>query len=99
MPGTNYNERLPDLQNPGQYPYIQFHQYRDGSWTRHDETPYNESHAHGHITGSYKETDLTGSHKHLQVAFLHNYTTQGKSTTLELNHDEKIGASQVHRTQ
>ena len=94
---NDYNHRLPDLQLPGVYPYIRFYQFRDGSWKRQDETPGYESHARGHITGSYEERDNTGSHKKFEVAYKHDYTQQGKSSTVELNHDEKIGASQVAR--
>ena len=90
-----YNSRIPDLQVPGDYPYIRFYQFRDGSWERIDETPGHESRSHGHITGSFEETDFQGSHKHLQVGFQHNYTTQGKSETTEGNHDHKVGGSTV----
>jgi hypothetical protein len=94
----NYNKRVPDLSPPGQYPYVEFWQFRDGSWTRRDVTPGSETHAHGHITGSFHETDVHGSHKHFQVGMKHDYTVAGHTSTVEMNQHRKHGGSTVDQT-
>ena len=76
-------------------PYIRFNQFRDGSWTRQIEYPGYESYSRGHLLGSFYEYDFNASHKNLTVFNRHDYTTQGKSTTVDWNHDEKINASTV----
>jgi hypothetical protein len=86
---------LPNLQNPGVYPYVRFEQFRDGSWNRVDETPNNESQAQGHKLGSFEETDNSSGHKHLKVGQSFDYAAQGHTSTVDYNHHNKIGGSTV----
>ena len=93
-----YNQRIPDLQLPCGYPYIQFTQHRDGSWERQCVESGFESRSHGHVNGSFEELDYLGSHKSLHIGVLHTYTMGGKTTSVEGNHDEKIGGGTVAYT-
>jgi hypothetical protein len=90
-----YNQRMPDLQLPCDYPYVHFYQFRDGSWDRRCVESGFESKSHGHISGSFEETDYLGSKKSLHVGRKHEYVVGGKTETSEGNHDEKIGGSHV----
>lgn len=94
----NYNKRMPDMQPPGEYPYVRMYQFRDGSWWRQDETPGNESYSRGHISGSYHETDVEGSHKKFESSMKHEYTTQGHTSTVDMNQHRKHGGSTVDQT-
>lgn len=96
-PAANTNNRLPDLTLPGEYPYVRFYQYRDGSWERQDEFPGNEGWSKGHISGTYIEHTPLGGTKHFSTNTHHEYIVGGHSQTAELNHDVKIGASVVNR--
>ena len=89
------NQRIPDLQQPGVYPYIEFTQFRDGSWERRCVDSGFESYSSGHVLGNYEETDYLGNHKHLHTGMQHIYALGGKSETTEGNHDEKIDGGHV----
>jgi uncharacterized Zn-binding protein involved in type VI secretion len=90
-----YNQRMPDLTLPCDYPYVHFYQYRDGSWERQSVEKGFEERSHGHITGSFEQVDYLGSHKKLDVGAKHNYTIGGKTSTTENNHDTKTGGSEA----
>ena len=92
---TNTNVRLPELMLPGEYPYIRFEQFRDGSWKRIDETPNNESQASGHKLGSFEETDNSSGHKRLKVGQSFDYSAKGHTSTIDLNHHNKVGGGTV----
>ncbi len=92
---SNTNVRFPQLMAPGEYPYVRFTQFRDGSWERTDETPNNESQALGHKLGSHEETDNSSGHKHLKVGQSFEYAAQGHTSTVDFNSHNKIGGSTV----
>jgi hypothetical protein len=96
-PAHNLNQRLPDLQLPGDYPYVRHFQFRDGSWTRQDETPGSESYSRGHITGTFTEHTVTGGYKSHTAGSSHHYTTEGTTETTDLNRHGKVGSSTVHQ--
>lgn len=80
---------------PGDYPYVRFEQFRDGSWNRVDETPNNESQAMGHKLGTFEEVDNSAGHKHLKMGQSFNYSKLGHTSTVDLNHHNKVGGSTV----
>jgi len=92
---SNTNSRLSQLNPPGAnaYPYIEFTQYRDGSWKRKIVYPGRESTSHGDMNGSFWESDPNGSKKDHTIADRWEYTQHGKTQTVEANHDSKIGGS------
>jgi len=95
---TDKNQKLPDLANNGTYPYVDFYQFRDGSWHRQDSTPGSESLGWGHKTGSYHEFASDGSWKHFSTNTVHNYNQGGTTSTTEGNHHTKIAGSSVKQT-
>ena len=99
MPASNTAIRGPALQQPGQYPYIDFTQFRSGSFEREDSTPGSESHAKGHRGGSFEETGVDGSHRHFSVGPKHEYNQSGKTDTTELNQHSKTGGGTVSQIQ
>jgi len=80
---------------PGDYPYVRFEQFRDGSWNRVDETPNNESQAFGHKLGTFEEVDNSAGHKQLKMGQSFDYSKLGHTSTVDLNHHNKIGGSTV----
>ena len=80
---------------PGQYPYVRFTQFRDGSATRVDETPGNESQAQIHKLGSFEEVDNSGGHKHLKVGQSFDYSALGHTSTVDSNIHERVGGGKV----
>ena len=65
------NQRIPDLQLPGVYPYVEFTQFRDGSWERRCVEAGFESQSSGHVLGNYEEIDYLGNHKRLHTGMEH----------------------------
>jgi hypothetical protein len=92
---SNTNVRMPELMTPGEYPYVRFTQFRDGSWRREDETPNNESQGFGHILGTFEETDNSSGHKHLKVGQSFHYAALGHTDTVDYNSHNKTGGSTV----
>lgn len=95
---SDKNVKIPNLANNGSYPYVDFSQFRDGSWYRQDSTPNNESIAFGHKKGSFHEFGPDGSWKHFSTNTVHNYNQGGTSETTEGNHHSKIGGSSATQT-
>ena len=92
------NKKLPDLANNGTYPYVDFTQFRSGSWTREDSTPGNESYSYGHISGSHHEFGPSGEYKHFSTSVASHYNQGGTSTTTEGNHHNKVSGSSASQT-
>jgi len=94
-PAANSNQRIPPLSLPSEYPYVEFSQYRDGSWERRDVFHGNEGVAHGHITGTYVEHASDGGGRQLIANNFHHYTTGGHTETVDKNQHNKVGGSVV----
>lgn len=97
-PSLNYNLRLPPLTYPGTYPFVKLEHFRDGSWSRQDETPNNETYSRGHISGAFYEHATPAGHtKHLATGMHFHYTTQGKTSTVDFSSHHKGGASHAEQ--
>jgi hypothetical protein len=94
-PSYNRNQRLPPVQMPSVYPYIDFEYHRDGSHERWSTQTGKEHHIHTHFTGAFKSMEWEGQHKALTGNDFFHYTIGGHSHTADENQHEKKGAGMV----
>lgn len=87
------DKRHPKTVYDAKYPYNRMETTESGHEIHYDDTPGKERIRESHKSGTYKEISHDGKHVHMVVGNRVDYTKQGKTTTIDKNHDEKIGGS------
>lgn len=87
------DKRHPKTVYDGKYPFVRIEITESGHEIHYDDTPKKERIRESHKSGTYREISKDGKQVNMVVGNRVEYTKQGKTTTVDKNHDEKIGGS------
>lgn len=87
------DKRHPKTVYDSKYPYNRVEITESGHEIHYDDTPGKERIRRSHMSGTYEEISHDGKRVVMNVGNLVEYSKQGKTTTVDKNHDEKIGGS------
>lgn len=87
------DKRHPKSVYDAKYPFNRCEITESGHEIHYDDTPGKERIRHSHKSGTYSEISHDGKWVRMAVGNLIDYCKQGKTTTVDKNHDEKIGGS------
>jgi hypothetical protein len=87
------DKRHPKTVYDAKYPYNRIEITESGHEIHYDDTPGKERIRRSHKSGTYEEISHDGKVVRMAVGNLIEYAKQGKTTTVDKNHDEKIGGS------
>lgn len=87
------DKRHPKTTYDAKYPYNRIEITESGHEIHYDDTPGKERIRKSHKSGTYEEISHDGKWVRMAVGNLIDYAKQGKTTTVDKNHDEKIGGS------
>jgi hypothetical protein len=87
------NQSHPKIEYKGTYPNLHVTQGADGSQTIRSLEPGSESYFEVQPSGSYTGHGPDGQHVQVTVDKKHEYNGDGKSSTTDGHHDEKVGGT------